>query len=110
MAQEALLKSWNDTPTRQVIVDFVDSVTREDRPTLIPPDERIAVFDNDGTLWPEHPMPVQLDFTLRRFAEQAAADPKLQSEYPWKAAHEEDFAWFGAAMTKHYHGDDADLG
>ncbi len=55
-------------------------------------------------------MPIQLDFTLRRFAEQAAADPKLQAEYPWKAAYEKDFAWFGAAIAKHYQGDDRDLG
>jgi phosphoglycolate phosphatase-like HAD superfamily hydrolase len=110
VVQESLLASWNDTPVREAITAFVDSVTREGSPTFIPIEERIAVFDNDGTLWPEHPMPIQLDFTLRRFAEQAAGDPKLQSEYPWKAAHEKDFGWFGAAMTKHYHGDDADLG
>lgn len=109
MEKEAMLKSWNDTPTRQAIVDFVDSVTRADSPTVIPVEERIAVFDNDGTLWPEHPMPIQLDFTLRRFAEQAATDPKLQTEYPWKAAREKDFAWFGAATSKHYQGDDSDL-
>jgi phosphoglycolate phosphatase-like HAD superfamily hydrolase len=110
VADESPLASWNPTPARDAILTFVDSVTREDSPTLIPVEERIAVFDNDGTLWPEHPMPVQLDFTLRRFAEQAAKDPNLQQDYPWKAAYEKDVAWFGAAMTKHYHGDDADLG
>ncbi len=106
----APLASWNETQTRTAIVDFVDSVTREGSPTFIPVEERIAAFDNDGTLWPEHPMPIQLDFTLRRFAEQAAKDATLQSEYPWKAAWEKDFAWFGAATAKHYQGDDHDLG
>jgi phosphoglycolate phosphatase-like HAD superfamily hydrolase len=109
MTQEHVLASWNDTPTRNAIVEFVDSVTRADSPTLIPVEERIAVFDNDGTLWVEKPLPVQLDFTLRRFAEQAAQDESLQSQYPWKAAYEKDFAWFGAAMVKHYHGDDSDM-
>ena len=84
MVQESLLEHWNDTPTRQAMIDFVDSVTREDSPTFIPPEERIAVFDNDGTLWPEHPMPVQLDFTLRRFAEQAVKDPALSRRTPGK--------------------------
>ncbi len=109
VVEESLLASWSDTPVRHAIVEFVDSVTREGSPTLLPVEERIAVFDNDGTLWPEHPMPIQLDFTLRRFAEQAARDPRLQQDYPWKAAHEKDFAWFGAATAKHYQGDDSDL-
>ncbi len=110
MADKSSIGLVERQPTRTAIVEFVDSVTREGSPTLLPVEERIAVFDNDGTLWPELPMPIQLDFTLRRFAEQAAADPKLQAEYPWKAAYEKDFAWFGAAMAKHYQGDDHDLG
>ena len=51
-----------------------------------PPDERVAVFDNDGTLWCEKPMPIQLDFILRRLAEMAEADPSLRDRQPWKAA------------------------
>jgi hypothetical protein len=54
-------------------------------------------------------MPIQLDFTIRRWAEQAEADPALRDQQPWKAAHERDLQWFGAAMVKHYQGDDADL-
>ncbi len=72
---EELLASWNDTATRQAIVDFVDTVTEEGGDGFIPPEERIATFDNDGTLWAEKPIPIQLDFTLRRFAEMAEADP-----------------------------------
>jgi FMN phosphatase YigB (HAD superfamily) len=68
------------------------------------------VFDNDGTLWSEKPIPIQLDFSLFRMAEQAKADPALATRQPYQAAVERDYRWFGAAMVKHYHGDDADLG
>ncbi|MGZ8741349.1 MAG: hypothetical protein ACXWXO_00340 [Nocardioides sp.] len=52
----------------------------------------MAVFDNDGTLWCEKPMPVLLDFILRRLAAMAEADPILRDRQPWKAAHERDYA------------------
>ena len=110
MAGEALLASWNDTPTRQAIVDFVASVTTEGSDGFVPEPERIAVFDNDGTLWTEKPIPIQLDFTLFRMAEQATADPSLADRQPYQAAIAKDYQWLGAAMVKHYHGDDADMG
>jgi hypothetical protein len=103
------LPSWRDTATRQAIADFVESVTKEGGPSYVPPEERVAVFDNDGTLWAEKPMPIQLDFTLRRLAEMAAQDPALREQQPWKASYEQDLHWLGAAMVKHYHGDDGDL-
>jgi hypothetical protein len=107
---EELLASWNDTATRQAIVDFVDTVTEEGGDGFIPPEERISTFDNDGTLWAEKPIPIQLDFTLRRFAEMADADPQLRDQQPYKASYEHDFGWLGQAMVKHYQGDDSDLG
>jgi phosphoserine phosphatase len=107
---EGLLGSWNDTATRQAIVDFAATVTDEGGDGFVAPEERIAVFDNDGTLWAEKPMPIQLDFTLRRFAEMAAADPELRERQPWKASYERDFGWLGQAMVKHYEGDDGDIG
>ncbi|HXB65743.1 MAG TPA: HAD family hydrolase [Solirubrobacteraceae bacterium] len=103
------LQSWNDTPARQAIVEFVQRVTREDSPDYVAPPERVAVFDNDGTLWCEKPMPIELAFILGRFAEMAEKDESLRGKQPWKAACERDFAWLGAAITKHYHGDDADV-
>ena len=109
-ADEALLASWNDTATRQAIVDFVDTVTEEGGAGFVAPEERIATFDNDGTLWAEKPIPIQLDFTLRRFAELAEADPALREQQPYKASYEHDLGWLGQAMVKHYHGDDGDLG
>ena len=67
------------------------------------------MFDNDGTLWCEKPMPIELAFLLERFAEMAAQDESLRTRQPWQAAHERDYGWLGAAMTKHYEGDDGDV-
>ncbi len=93
------LASWNDTATRAAIEAFVADA----------PEPRVAVFDNDGTLWCEKPMPVQLDFTLRRWVAMAEADAALRSRQPYKAAYERDHGWLGAALTKHYEGDDSDV-
>ena len=101
-----LLPSWRDTPTRAAITGFVERVTGPDG---VPPAERIAVFDNDGTLWSEKPVPIQADFLLRRLGEQVAADPSLADRQPWKAVADRDHAWFDAALTEHYEGDDTRL-
>ena len=103
------LASWNDTATKQAIVDFVARVTEEGGADYVTPIERIAVFDNDGTLWCEKPMPIELGFILQRLAEMAEADESLREKQPWKAAHENDYAWLGNVITKHYHGDDTDV-
>ena len=58
----------------------------------MPPSDRVATFDNDGTLWCEKPMPIQLDFILRMLGAAAAADPSLAERQPWKAVVEQDFA------------------
>ena len=106
---EGLLKSWNAGATRQAIIAFVARVTLEDGPDYVPPAARIAVFDNDGCLWCEKPMPIQAGFLLRHIAEQAEADPALRDRQPWKAVHEKDQAWLGDVITKHYEGDDTTL-
>ena len=110
MAAETLLASWRDTPTRKAVTDFVQNVTWEGSAGFVAPAERVAVFDNDGTLWSEKPIPIQLDFTLFRMAELVQAGPSLRERQPYKAAVERDYRWLGEAMVKHYHGDDADLG
>jgi phosphoglycolate phosphatase-like HAD superfamily hydrolase len=102
------LASWNERAARAAIEAYVATVT-SDGPDFVPPDGRVAVFDNDGTLWCEKPMPVQLDYTVRRFEEMAEADASLRDTQPWKAAYEQDLEWMGTAMVKHYHGDDSDL-
>ena len=106
---EGLLKSWNAGSTRQAIIAFVARVTLEDGPDYVPPSARIAVFDNDGCLWCEKPMPIQAGFLMRRIAEQAEADPTLRDKQPWKAVYEKDKTWLGDVITKHYEGDDSTL-
>ena len=103
------LASWRDTPARTAIVDFVERATTTGSDAYVPPEERIATFDNDGTLWSEKPMPIQLDFILRRLAAAAEKDPSLRDRQPWKAAYAKDFHWLGEAMVKHYQGDESDL-
>lgn len=98
------LASWNEGATKSAIVDFVGRITTE-----VPPEDRVAVFDNDGTLWCEKPMYIQLDFLVRRLAAEAGTEPSLREEQPYKAAADSDLHWFGAAITKHYQGDDTDL-
>jgi phosphoserine phosphatase len=103
------LQSWRDGPVRQRIVDFVARVTGSDGGAPVPVEERVAVFDNDGTLWCEKPMPIQADFILRRLAEMAEENPALRERQPWQAAHAKDFAWFSALMDEHYAGDDSNV-
>ena len=104
-----MLRSWNDGAALAAIRDFVARVTAEGSPELLPAAERVAVFDNDGTLWCEKPMPIELGFILQRLAEMAEQDESLRERQPWKAACERDYAWLGNVMTKHYAGDDSDV-
>jgi len=101
------LPSWADTDTRRAIVAFVERATTG--PDAVPQAERVAVFDNDGTLWTEKPMPTQLHYVVEQWRAQAAADPSLAEKQPYTAAVTGDFAWLGAAIDKHYAGDDSDL-
>jgi phosphoserine phosphatase len=84
-------------------------VTTDGSPEFLAPEERVAVFDNDGTLWCEKPMPIELGFILQRLAAMAEQDPSLRDRQPWKAAHTRDYGWLGEVITKHYHGDDSDV-
>jgi phosphoserine phosphatase len=90
------------------VIEFVESATRKGDGD-IPPEERVAVFDNDGTLWCEKPMPIELGFILQRLAAMADEDPALRLRQPWKAAHDEDYAWLGDVVVKHYAGDDREV-
>src|ERR1700742_4363923 len=104
-----MLDSGNEGPAKAAIVEFVDRATARDGPEFVPPEARIAVFDNDGTLWCEKPAYIQLDFLVRRLAEQAATDDSLRDKQPYQAAAAGDLGWFGDAVTKHYGGDDSML-
>lgn len=104
-----VLPSWKEGKTRKSILDFVARVTGEGGADYVPPEARIAVFDNDGTLWCEQPFPIQTGFLFAKLAEQVKADPSLAAKQPWKAVVENDHAWLGNVITKHYQGDDSDL-
>ncbi|MDH4185727.1 MAG: haloacid dehalogenase-like hydrolase [Nitrospira sp.] len=85
-----LLPSWNDGKARQSILSFVEKVTRPGSPDFVPVTERIATFDNDGTLWPEQPMYFQLAFALDRVKALAPKHPEWKEKQPFKAALEGD--------------------
>src|SRR4051794_37319462 len=103
------LPSWKDGAVKDAVLGYVDQTCTDGSPCWIPVQERVAVFDNDGTLWCEKPMSIQLDFILRRLAAMAAADPDLRDQQPWKAAHERDYAWLAQVMAEHYAGDDTNV-
>ena len=77
------LPSWNDGPAKQSIITFVERVTKPGSPDFVPVPERIAVFDNDGTLWCEQPVPVQLYFALDRVKALAPQHPEWKTKEPF---------------------------
>jgi hypothetical protein len=77
------LPSWNDTAPKAAIVAFVERVTKEGSPDFVPAAERIAVFDNDGTLWAEQPIYFQLYFVLHRIKELGPKHPEWQDKEPF---------------------------
>ena len=92
MDTPATLPSWNEGLARTAILEFVKSVSTPGG-SFVPPAERIATFDNDGTLWCEKPLYVQADFIFRRFLEMVRENPELANEQPYKAVVEGDKAW-----------------
>ena len=99
------LSLWNHTPTRQAILDFVAAITTPGSPDFVPPAERIATFDNDGTLWLEKPLYIQLQHGLRAIGKAAAEKPELRDRQPFKAVYEKDMAWLGKAAADYAKGD-----
>jgi phosphoserine phosphatase len=83
------LTSWNNGLTKQSIIDFLNS-TVEDGSNYIKPEDRIATFDNDGTLWVEQPIPVQADFIFQALLKSSLKDPSLANQQPYKAIIEKD--------------------
>jgi hypothetical protein len=77
------LPSWNDGPAKQTIIEFVEKVTKPGAPDFVPVPERIATFDNDGTLWCEQPMPVQFYFALDRVKSLAPEHPEWKTKEPF---------------------------
>ncbi len=94
------LPSWNDGPARQAILRFVASVTTPGAPTFVPAPERIAVFDNDGTLWCEQPMPAQFAFAFDRVRALAPKHPEWNDQPGLAAVIKGDMKAFAAAGEK----------
>src|SRR3954463_2014031 len=90
LAQADALPSWNDGPTKASITDFVARVTTPRGPDFVPAEQRIAAFDNDGTLWCEQPMYVQLAFVLDRVKALVPLNPDWKTRQPFKAALDDD--------------------
>jgi phosphoglycolate phosphatase-like HAD superfamily hydrolase len=78
------LPSWNDGPAKQAILEFVKATTTQGSPQFVPPEERIATFDQDGTLWVEHPMYTQIVYCLERVPALVKTRPELKNKEPFK--------------------------
>src|SRR5438552_4536190 len=78
------LSSWNDSPAKQAIIEFVRATTTQGSPQFVPPEERIATFDQDGTLWVEHPMYTQVTYCLERVPALVEKKPELKNREPFK--------------------------
>jgi phosphoserine phosphatase len=98
-----MLRSWNEGAARSAIVDFVARVTKEGGRDYVPPAERIATFDNDGTLWSEQPIQVQFLFLADRLKQLAAQDPTVRERQPFKAFIERDHKTLHALGLKGLH-------
>ena len=83
-SQAAPLASWNDGPAKQAIIDFVRVTTDQTSPKFVPPENRVATFDQDGTLWVEHPMYTQVVYCLERVPVVVAEKPELNNREPFK--------------------------
>src|SRR5262249_61533273 len=83
-AQTGAVPSWNDGAAKKAIVDFVQATTTQGSPQFVPAEERIATFDQDGTLWVEHPMYTQVVYCLERVPTVVAKKPELKNVEPFK--------------------------
>lgn len=100
LAQSDPLPSWNDSANKQAILAFVEAVTAEGGADYVAPQDRIATFDNDGTLWIEHPMYTQLAFALDRVKALAPEHPDWKNTPPFKAVLDNDMEALGKAGQK----------
>jgi hypothetical protein len=94
------LPTWNDTATKQAILQFVATVTAEGGADYVPPADRIATFDNDGTLWCEQPIYIQLAFAIDRVKALAQQHPEWRTTQPFQAVLEDDHKALGASGVK----------
>ncbi|HRW59244.1 MAG TPA: HAD family hydrolase [Defluviicoccus sp.] len=94
------LPSWTAGPPKTAVLEFVKAVTDAKSPSFVKPEERIATFDNDGTLWPSHPMYTQLAFALDRIKALAPQHPEWTTTQPFKAVLDNDLEALAASGEK----------
>ncbi len=100
VAQSDPLPSWNEGPSKKAIMEFVEKVTKEGGPEFVPVEERIATFDNDGTLWNKQPMYVELAFSLQEVAKMAPKHPEWKTTQPFAAVLKHDTKALAASGTE----------
>ena len=99
------LPSWNDTAPKKAIIAFVEKVTKEGSPDFVRPEERIATFDNDGTLWAEQPIYFQFAFAIDRVKALAPQHPEWKKQQPFAAVLSGDKEAMVASGQKGPHAD-----
>ena len=95
------LPSWKDGGNKSAIIDFVKQITQEDGPNYVQPEERIATFDNDGTLWSEQPV-VQMEFIIYQIQKMAPEHPEWKKQLPYKAILEGDKSFLIDDLTNNH--------
>jgi phosphoserine phosphatase len=103
-----ILSLWNETTAKKAIIDYINAVTNPKSADFVPETERIAILDNDGTMWVEKPAYIQLFFAMDRLKQLAEADPELLNQPKFKAAATGDLAYF-ARLDPHTGGDVKEL-
>lgn len=103
-----ILSLWNETPSKKAIIDYVNTIINPESADFVPETERIAILDNDGTMWVEKPMYVQLFFVMDRLKQMAEADPALLDQPHFKAAIKGDLIYF-FGLDPHAGGDFKEL-
>ncbi len=88
--EKTILSTWNDSDIKNSITDFVNRITNKNSADFIPEEDRIAVFDNDGTLWSEQPIYFQFFFAIDRVKALAIDHPEWKNQQPFKAVLEND--------------------
>jgi hypothetical protein len=97
---DTALASWRDGTAKQAILDFITDVTTVGSPDFVPPADRIATFDNDGTLWVKQPLPPQFDFVFGKWAQEVKQEPALAQQQPYKGIFGRDPAFFQDTATQ----------
>ena len=99
-AERDPLPSWNEGTAKRSIIEFVNRVTQPGSPDFVDPEQRIATFDNDGTLWSEQPMYFQLFFAIDRVKALAPKNPAWKTQQPFKAVLENDMKMLASSGEK----------